>query len=192
MKSTNTNKITPTAADNTAAPRQKSRGKTPNIEPVATVKTPETNNVKSNFLIAPTQEPVKPVFDSYSPAQDDTGEESVHVFVRIRPLNDRELSLKSAECWSQKQPEQITLTEAADSKEKTFTFDKVFPTKSTQVEVYEATGKKILRKAVVGFNACVFCYGQTGSGILKKYKLLLQEKHLQWKEVMIILDWWNC
>eukprot|EP00392_Amoebophrya_sp_AT5.2_P002487 g2492.t1 len=48
--------------------------------------------------------------------------------------------------------------------QKFFAFDHCFDGKSTQTEVHDTVGKKIVENAVNGYNACVFAYGQTGSG----------------------------
>ncbi|KAF1792009.1 Kinesin-like protein [Phytophthora cactorum] len=46
----------------------------------------------------------------------------------------------------------------------TFTFDQVFGTKSSQLNVYEATAKPLVMSALRGYNCTCFVYGQTGSG----------------------------
>lgn len=45
-----------------------------------------------------------------------------------------------------------------------FTFDQVFGTKSTQLDVYKATAKPLVKSALRGYNCTCFVYGQTGSG----------------------------
>ena len=48
--------------------------------------------------------------------------------------------------------------------QKLFAFDHAFGGDSTQEEVFETLGRKIVGFAQQGFNACIFAYGQTGSG----------------------------
>uniref|UniRef100_A0A0N5BY37 Kinesin motor domain-containing protein n=1 Tax=Strongyloides papillosus TaxID=174720 RepID=A0A0N5BY37_STREA len=45
-----------------------------------------------------------------------------------------------------------------------YTFDYVFDKNSTQVEVFEKLGKRIVDGCVTGVNGTIFVYGQTGSG----------------------------
>lgn len=45
-----------------------------------------------------------------------------------------------------------------------FTFDRVFDTNASQVEVYNTAAKPIIESVMDGFNGTVFAYGQTGSG----------------------------
>lgn len=47
---------------------------------------------------------------------------------------------------------------------KTFTFDKVFGTYSTQEEVFESIVRPIVDEVLAGFNCTIFAYGQTGTG----------------------------
>ncbi|CAI4053057.1 hypothetical protein SKDZ_16G1200 [Saccharomyces kudriavzevii ZP591] len=45
-----------------------------------------------------------------------------------------------------------------------FKFDHVFASHCTNLEVYERTGKPMIDKLLMGFNATIFAYGMTGSG----------------------------
>ncbi len=45
-----------------------------------------------------------------------------------------------------------------------FQFNGIFEQNSTQEEIFEIIGKKIIKKSIEGYNNSVFCYGQTGSG----------------------------
>lgn len=90
---------------------------------------------------------------------------NIRLFVRVRPLNDKE---KAAEV-----PGEATITfaegckvsvyEANNSRRKWFEFDKAFPPKCTQQEVFEEV-KPLVTSVLDGYNACIFAYGQTGSG----------------------------
>jgi kinesin family protein 3/17 len=100
------------------------------------------------------------------------GEESsnIQVIVRVRPFNKREQSLNSKLCTTINEgganEQSITLyrDQQARNKEKKFFFDHVFGMDSTQQQVYEQTGRRILERFLMGYNCCSFAYGQTGSG----------------------------
>ena len=49
-------------------------------------------------------------------------------------------------------------------KGKTFVFDRVFDTDSTQEEVYKYSADPLVEQVLKGFNVTMFAYGQTGSG----------------------------
>ncbi|XP_060926183.1 kinesin heavy chain isoform X2 [Limanda limanda] len=47
---------------------------------------------------------------------------------------------------------------------KTYVFDQVFPTNTTQEQVYNTCAKQIVRDVLGGYNGTIFAYGQTSSG----------------------------
>lgn len=49
-------------------------------------------------------------------------------------------------------------------RKESFTFDRVFPSRTTQQEVYDNTVKPLLSRCLEGYNVTVFSYGPTGSG----------------------------
>lgn len=86
----------------------------------------------------------------------------IRVFCRLRPLNDKELSLeeKNIVC----SPDEFTIAHPwKDDKSKQHIYDRVFDANTTQEEVFEDT-KYLVQSAVDGYNVCIFAYGQTGSG----------------------------
>jgi len=114
---------------------------------------------------------------------------SLCVCVRVRPKNERELGSKDAVsvvdsttvCFDPKPgynsnwtPDAARLMQnkrdltrrkgAAKCKNKVFGFDKVFGPKSSQIDIYNATAKKVVKSVLDGYNATVFAYGATGSG----------------------------
>ncbi|KAJ4459782.1 putative Kinesin-related protein 1 [Paratrimastix pyriformis] len=95
--------------------------------------------------------------------------DTVHVAVRMRPLNQRELDLGAALCLKMDGP--TTELIAADGSKKTFNFDFSFDSLDSahpihdQAFIFEKLGKQfILEKAWQGYNCTLFAYGQTGSG----------------------------
>lgn len=105
---------------------------------------------------------------------DDTSEvaieevENVRVFVRVRPLSNKEIeagytSIASVDLLngivSVKNP-----TGSSHEPPKTFTFDTVFDSDSKQLDIYNETARPIVDKVLSGFNGTIFAYGQTGTG----------------------------
>jgi len=56
---------------------------------------------------------------------------------------------------------------------KTFTFDRVFDTESTQTEIFNNIAKPLINDVLKGYNATMFTYGQSGSG--KTYTMYGEE-----------------
>lgn len=47
---------------------------------------------------------------------------------------------------------------------KMYHFDYIFSNRSTQEDVFNKIGTKMISSAKKGYNSCIFAYGQTGSG----------------------------
>ena len=91
----------------------------------------------------------------------DGSEEAVRVFVRIRPLNKRELAEKQTIGWNFNE---TSMLEDTPNGTRVYAFDHCFSTTSTNQETYDIVGKPVVLKAMEGYNGTVFTYGQTGSG----------------------------
>ncbi len=99
--------------------------------------------------------------------------QSIRVICRIRPENEREkasgmkgcidvLSENSLKIYPLDQPAksgQVTKEEPHE-----FTFDRVFPNTTRQIEVFEFAAKPLIDGVFDGINCTLFCYGQTSSG----------------------------
>ncbi|KAJ0410754.1 hypothetical protein ATCC90586_001383 [Pythium insidiosum] len=99
--------------------------------------------------------------------------ETVQVFCRVRPPNEREgggLLPTTKKCVTvpSSDPLQQTvllqLKGMANSAPKAFAFDRVFHERSTQNEVFEIVGVPVTQACLQGYNGTIFAYGQTGSG----------------------------
>lgn len=90
---------------------------------------------------------------------------NIRVFARARPLSDSEISANSGSCIRFVDDTTLVLYDPAEGKTKCadFEFDRVFPPRSTQEEVYDEVSP-LVQSAIDGFNVCIFAYGQTGSG----------------------------
>ncbi|CAM6067276.1 unnamed protein product, partial [Sphagnum tenellum] len=89
--------------------------------------------------------------------------EKISVTIRVRPLSKAEVAKGSP--WKLG-PNSIALCNASGStiSGQSYTFDRVFGSEATTLEIYEAQTKDIIVSAVQGFNGTVFAYGQTSSG----------------------------
>ncbi|KAH8968815.1 hypothetical protein BDL97_02G001200 [Sphagnum fallax] len=89
--------------------------------------------------------------------------EKISVTIRVRPLSKAEVAKGSP--WKLG-PNSIALCNASSStiSGQSYTFDRVFGSEATTLEIYEAQTKDIIVSAVQGFNGTVFAYGQTSSG----------------------------
>ena len=85
-------------------------------------------------------------------------ETSVRVAVRVRPLLP--LEPQDSVClFKVKNQPQLVL-----GKERSFTFDHVFDTRSQQEELSSDCVRPLIDSLFLGYNATIFAYGQTGSG----------------------------
>ena len=89
------------------------------------------------------------------------------VYVRIRPLNEREQRDGKGELACRgdgRQPDVLFMKKAEDAEELQVRFDKVFNAEASQQSVFDTVGPEVLRTLFSGYNASIFAYGQTGSG----------------------------
>jgi kinesin family protein 3/17 len=94
--------------------------------------------------------------------------ENVQVVVRVRPMNSKELD---DHCQIIVFVDTISNTisiynsnATCEEPAKIFSFDAVFDSKSTQVDIYNETARPIIDKVLQGYNGTIFAYGQTGTG----------------------------
>lgn len=92
-------------------------------------------------------------------------EECVHVMVRIRPLNKKEIGENDKNCITADSDNAITLNDLNNSTgTRSYTFDRVFTESQTQKSIYEHSAFPIVEWLFEGFNCTIFAYGQTGCG----------------------------
>ncbi|XP_054713374.1 kinesin-like protein KIF3A [Uloborus diversus] len=94
--------------------------------------------------------------------------ENIKVVVRCRPMNDVEITAKYRNIVEVKSVEGSVILFNPNASEfdppKTFTFDNVFATDSTQLDVYNLAARPIIDNVLEGYNGTIFAYGQTGTG----------------------------
>jgi hypothetical protein len=86
-------------------------------------------------------------------------ESTINVAIRVRPLNTRE---NSSDIITEVKNTTILLKDPINLTKKTFTFDNVFDCNTSQSDVFNIIGTKVIDSAVKGYNTCVFAYGQSG------------------------------
>ncbi|XP_057449297.1 kinesin-like protein KIN-7G [Lotus japonicus] len=102
--------------------------------------------------------------------QDPSGhEERIHVSVRLRPLNDKELARNDVSDWECINDNTILYRSDFSASERSlyptaYSFDKVFGSDCSTRQVYEEAAKEVALSVVSGINSSIFAYGQTSSG----------------------------
>lgn len=81
------------------------------------------------------------------------GEEAVRVFVRIRPLNRREIAEKQQIGWNYNETSMI---EDTQNGQRVYAYDCCFGPNAANREVYDIVGKPVVLKAMEGYNGTVF------------------------------------
>ncbi|KMS97420.1 hypothetical protein BVRB_5g127020 isoform A [Beta vulgaris subsp. vulgaris] len=103
----------------------------------------------------------------------------VLVFVRLRPMMNREKEAGCRTCIRILNRRDVYLTDFASDNDylrlnrfrgRHFTFDASFPESASQLDVYSTTTADLVEAVLQGRNGSVFCYGATGAG--KTYTML--------------------
>ncbi|GLV38877.1 nebbish [Carabus blaptoides fortunei] len=110
------------------------------------------------------------------------------VAVRVRPMNNRELSCSTVYDTVTVKGNELTVKAVSPGSvgvgiTHMFQYDHVFWSSepgrkghASQKDVFEAMGTPLLDSAFKGYNACLFAYGQTGSG--KSYSMMGEHSDL--------------
>jgi hypothetical protein len=97
----------------------------------------------------------------------------INVYCRIRPLNNLErMHTNDNLCVNLLTETQLEIinnnnnntNNISDNLTQYFSFDEIFPTTSTQEEIYTKTSKDIIDSVLQGYNGTIMAYGQTSSG----------------------------
>uniref|UniRef100_A0A8C6T7S7 Kinesin-like protein n=1 Tax=Neogobius melanostomus TaxID=47308 RepID=A0A8C6T7S7_9GOBI len=89
---------------------------------------------------------------------DGNAECNIKVLCRFRPLNNSEIT--RGDKFIPTFPGEDTVIFGG----RPYVFDKVFPTNTTQEQVYNTCAKQIVKDVLGGYNGTIFAYGQTSSG----------------------------
>uniref|UniRef100_A0A8C7IFF7 Kinesin-like protein n=1 Tax=Oncorhynchus kisutch TaxID=8019 RepID=A0A8C7IFF7_ONCKI len=102
---------------------------------------------------------------------DASAECNIKVLCRFRPLNQSEII---------RGDKFIPLFQGDDTVSiagKSYVFDRVFPTNTTQEQVYNTCAKQIVKDVLGGYNGTIFAYGQTSSGKTHTMEGKLHDPH---------------
>ncbi|KAK7203120.1 P-loop containing nucleoside triphosphate hydrolase protein [Myxozyma melibiosi] len=92
-------------------------------------------------------------------------ETNIHVVVRCRGRNDREVRENSGVVLDVQSAHEVTIqTGPIALSNKTYSFDHVFGAEADQSMVYDQVVAPILEETLSGYNCTIFAYGQTGTG----------------------------
>ncbi|XP_060724166.1 kinesin heavy chain-like isoform X2 [Tachysurus vachellii] len=83
---------------------------------------------------------------------------NIKVLCRFRPLNQSEI-FREDKFLPVFQGDDTVIVGG-----KSFVFDRVFPTNTTQDQIYNSCAKQIVKDVLEGYNGTIFAYGQTSSG----------------------------
>lgn len=104
---------------------------------------------------------------------DNGREEKILVLVRLRPLNDKEISRNDVSDWECINDTTILFRNSLQERSMfptAYSFDRVFSGDATTRQVYDEGAKGIVLSVVSGINSSIFAYGQTSSG--KTYTMM--------------------
>ncbi|KAK6321819.1 hypothetical protein J4Q44_G00087950 [Coregonus suidteri] len=96
---------------------------------------------------------------------------NIKVLCRFRPLNQSEII---------RGDKFIPMFQGDDTVSiagKSYAFDRVFPTNTTQEQVYNTCAKQIVKDVLGGYNGTIFAYGQTASGKTHTMEGKLHDPH---------------
>ncbi|XP_062248478.1 kinesin family member 5Aa isoform X1 [Platichthys flesus] len=96
---------------------------------------------------------------------------NIKVLCRFRPLNQSEIV--RGDLFLPKFQGDDTVSVGGRS----YAFDRVFPTNTTQEQVYNTCAKQIVKDVLGGYNGTIFAYGQTASGKTHTMEGKLHDPH---------------
>ncbi|XP_019865591.2 kinesin-like protein KIF3A [Aethina tumida] len=96
--------------------------------------------------------------------EQDTEIENVRVFIRVRPLNKKELTEGNQNIVLLDPKENLIVLKKNEDSTKPFKFDYIFNENAAQLDLYRLIAYPIVEKALQGYNGTIFAYGQTGTG----------------------------
>ena len=92
-------------------------------------------------------------------------DKNIKVFCRFRPPNENELSYSTNNCLILLSPQKLIFTQEKNLEiKKEYIFDGLFDLYTQKEIFYNKTCKPIISNFLKGYNGCIMCYGETGTG----------------------------
>ena len=94
--------------------------------------------------------------------------ENIHVSLRFRPLNQRELEERDPVIWNSVENSVALKPEYTDKlwdekrgnvSNKVYTYNKIYGVRSTNEELYQTSVREMVLASLEGYNGTVFAYG---------------------------------
>ncbi|EAS03052.3 kinesin motor catalytic domain protein (macronuclear) [Tetrahymena thermophila SB210] len=89
---------------------------------------------------------------------------NIRVVLRCRPLNKLEIEQGGEQCVKIVDDSTVQVIVAGEEQPHQFSFDKIFPSDTRQIDVFKEVGQPVLECIMQGINSTIFAYGQTSSG----------------------------
>ncbi|KAK0145340.1 Kinesin-1 heavy chain [Merluccius polli] len=110
---------------------------------------------------------------------------TIKVMCRFRPLNKSEVARGDAYIAKFQGDDCVVITG------KPYHFDRVFQSKTTQEQFYNAVAQKIVKDVLDGYNGTIFAYGQTSSGKTHTMEGVLHDTDMMGVIPRIVQDIFN-
>ena len=99
------------------------------------------------------------------PKVNSSSEENIKRYLRCKPLSQSELDLDANCIKISSDRKTVNIDCSSISKpDKSFPLDLLFPSTTSQSEIFSSVGLPMLSSFINGYNCTIFAYGQTGAG----------------------------
>ena len=99
------------------------------------------------------------------PKVNSSSEENIKCYLRCKPLSQSELDLDANCIKISSDRKTVNIDCSSISKpDKSFPLDLIFPSTTSQSEIFSSVGLPMLSSFINGYNCTIFAYGQTGAG----------------------------
>lgn len=105
--------------------------------------------------------------------KDQSSSDAIRVVCRFRPMNSKEKARQDEYVPQFKNDTQVKF------RDKTFNFDKIFPSDTTQEGFYTGAAKPIVADILQGYNGTIFAYGQTSAGKTHTMEGVMHDQNLK-------------
>ena len=93
-----------------------------------------------------------------------------NVFCRFRPMTKEELQFNSEQISPNEPNEILNINTSKEKNIFSFNFDQIFPSNTSQQDIYEKCVKKTVKNFLLGYNCAIITHGQNNTG--KSYTMM--------------------